>query len=506
MKIAVIGSGLAGLTAALTLVRAGREVEIYEQADIAGGVTRGLEQDGYRWDYGQLNCEGLGEVEPMGAALNELGILQKIKVIPDHREYVFPDFELRPPAQYAGPKWRIEVLKTLFPEEATGLEGYWKDYVRFTRLITLARRLEGGSIGDQLAFYASLLPLISKKDWTAERLLNHYFRSDKLKAVFVSILADFFTPPSQFQGLGVFALNAEKVYDERIPARLADNAEMLGLFSISGGTKALTEAFVGEILKGGGRLHLNRAVSRILVSDGRVRGVVDDYGVQVLFDSVIATGGAKETLIDLVEPGALPGDFVENVKSIPLMDSVFMLHLGTDHDYPDILRSSSTYFYNSYDIEGQVRMAREGVYHEGEAGFVVHLPSRHTPGMAPGGKFAMTIYTICPDRLKDGDWERDKAYYVEKLLEYAEKRLPNLKQHIQTAIAVTPDDFRRITHLQHHAFGGIAPIMNAWKVPHQTPVDGLWFIGAQSESGGGMNSVVPSALKTAKKVLLTNTG
>jgi len=58
-----------------------------------------------------------------------------------------------------------------------------------------------------------------------------------------------------------------------------------------------------------------------------------------------------------------------------------------------------------------------------------------------------------------------------------------------------------MTHLHHHAFGGIAPVMNAWRVPHQTPVKGLWFIGAQSESGGGVNAVIPAAYRTARKAI-----
>jgi hypothetical protein len=28
----------------------------------------------------------------------------------------------------------------------------------------------------------------------------------------------------------------------------------------------------------------------------------------------------------------------------------------------------------------------------------------------------------------------------------------------------------------------------------------LWFIGAQSESGGGVNNVIPGAYNTAKKI------
>ena len=42
--------------------------------------------------------------------------------------------------------------------------------------------------------------------------------------------------------------------------------------------------------------------------------------------------------------------------------------------------------------------------------------------------------------------------------------------------------------------------MGAWHPPHQTPIGGLWFVGAQSESGGGVNGVTPAAYKVAKKI------
>ena len=72
---------------------------------------------------------------------------------------------------------------------------------------------------------------------------------------------------------------------------------------------------------------------------------------------------------------------------------------------------------------------------------------------------------------------------------------------MKTALVMTPDDLRRVTHLRNHAFGGIAPLMGAWKVARKTPVEGLWFIGAQSESGGGMNAVIPAAYKVTERAL-----
>lgn len=58
---------------------------------------------------------------------------------------------------------------------------------------------------------------------------------------------------------------------------------------------------------------------------------------------------------------------------------------------------------------------------------------------------------------------------------------------------LTPVDFCARTHLAHRAFGGVRPVLDAWRVPHQSPVEGLWFVGAQSESGGGVNSVMAGA-------------
>ncbi len=55
MKIAIIGSGMAGLTAGAYLAKAGHEVTIFEQFPTIGGVTATLQQDGFSWDIGPLS-------------------------------------------------------------------------------------------------------------------------------------------------------------------------------------------------------------------------------------------------------------------------------------------------------------------------------------------------------------------------------------------------------------------------------------------------------------------
>jgi all-trans-retinol 13,14-reductase len=504
MHVAVIGSGLSGLTAAAYLAQAGHQVTVFEQYHRPGGVTAPFARQGYRWDLGQLLIEGLGPDEPLGTILAELGIAGQVPVRVEDRGYVFPDFRLDKPETYQGPRWRIERLKELFPEEAAGLDRYWNDYLRFSSVMTLARRAEGATglaaLRGQARLYARLLPFLPRRNWNAQQLMDSYFRSEKLKLVFTSILADFFTAPRDFIGLGVFALNPETSFDKRIPAQLAPDAVQLYHYSVLGGIGTLVEALVTRIEVLGGQVLTGRPVAHIAVEGGRVAGVVDAGGERVAADVVIASGGAKETFLDLVGREHLPAEFAGQVARIPLMDSVFMVHLGVDFDPSPHVHGVCTYYYGTYDIDRAIAEGKGGVYHEGRDGFVVHIPSLHTSEMAPPGHHAMTIYTICPDTLREGDWQARKEEYADKLIACAEAHIPGLSSHVRVCEVLAPPDFRARTHLSHHAFGGIAPVLDAWRVPHQTPVEGLWFVGAQSESGGGVNNVMPAAYKAAQRI------
>ena len=57
-RAVIVGSGMAGLTAAAYLVRHGCDVDVFEQADHIGGVTATLRKEGFAWDLGPLLLEG----------------------------------------------------------------------------------------------------------------------------------------------------------------------------------------------------------------------------------------------------------------------------------------------------------------------------------------------------------------------------------------------------------------------------------------------------------------
>jgi phytoene dehydrogenase-like protein len=321
-----------------------------------------------------------------------------------------------------------------------------------------------------------------------------------MQAVFTSILADFVVRPSRFPGLAVPAVNPEPAFDRSAPLALSRWGRQPSYHYIRGGVGALARLMHDEIAKRGGHIHTSRPIDRIVVEQGRAHGVVCADGEHVAADLVLASGGARESLVELAGRKHFDAAFLARVDDLPLMESIFMVHLGIDFDPTPHQPETTCYYYGTYDVEAAVEALGRGRYHEGRDGFVVYVPSRHSPEMAPPGHHAITIYTVAPNVLDQGTWHERKEELTDKLLVEAERFIPGLREHTRVRVVLTPDDWRERTHLVHHSFGGVAPVMDRPGVPHVTPVAGLYFIGAQSESGAGVNNVMQGVWRTIRGI------
>jgi phytoene dehydrogenase-like protein len=152
-----------------------------------------------------------------------------------------------------------------------------------------------------------------------------------------------------------------------------------------------------------------------------------------------------------------------------------------------------TYYYGTYDIAGAVERCRQGQFHEGADGFLIYIPSMHSPDLAPEGRHAVTLYTTAPNELDRGSWQTRGEPMVDRLIGYAERVIPGLTDHIETKVSLTPYDFRERFYQRHHAFRGRVPMLGQVGPGYETPIQGLWFIGAQSRSGGGVQNVMVGA-------------
>jgi phytoene dehydrogenase-like protein len=504
MRAIVIGSGMAGLTAAAYLARAGYQVTVFEQQDEIGGVTATLRQHGFGWDLGPLLLEGFAPYEPAGRLLAELGLTNQVQMTREDRGVAFPDFALWKPADYAGPQWRRERLQELFPDQREALDHYYRFYDRLMDLMSLARRAENAAglaaLLLKLRLALAFQPIKGMADWNAAQVMDHFFERPELRALYTGILADFVVRPSQYPGLGVPAVNVETAFDKRIPAQVSRAGPRPVYHYILGGCGKLVEAAAGAVRASGGEIFTGATVTRIRTQDGRATGVELDGGRFEPADLVLASGGVRETFFELVGPELLEHSYRDKVEHVPFMESVLMVHVGTDLDPAPYQPAALCYYYNTYDVEGAVQSCQQGNYHEGKDGFLIYVPSRHSPDLAPAGHHAITVYTIAPNQLIHGTWAERREELADKLLAEAERVLPGLRERSAVRVVLTPDDFRQRTRQRHHSFGGAAPVMGREGAPHRTPIGGLWFIGSQSESRGGVAGVMAGARKVVRMI------
>jgi phytoene dehydrogenase-like protein len=500
MKIIVIGSGLAGLTTAVLLAKKGHEVDVFEQNEKIGGVTATIEKYCLRWDWGQMLVPDLSPDESGRIILDKLGISNKLEVIKGYRENYFPDFRISKPKNFEGIYWRRNYFKKLFPEDAKGIDQYYKIYDRIHDLSALFNK---SGLAAKLKLLLKFLPIMGKKNWSAQKLMNYCFSNKKLQAVFIGILADYVASPEVFPGLIIPIINAESQYDERVPLDYSGHEHRSSWVFIKNGCIELVNALAGALTKYGAKITTNLAVKKIMIEEGRVKGIITSDGNKHEADIVIASGGARELFLDLIGKDHLPEDFIEKyINNLFTTESVFMVHLGVDYD-PSIYQNGAAlcYYYLTYNIKGSIKECQKGIYHEGRDGFLVYMPSVHSPDMAPSGHHAVTVYTIAPNKPINGNWKDNMGEWAEKLLDLAEKFLPGLREHTKIKIIITPEDFKKRTYLKHHAFGGTVPHLTIPAPPHRTPIEGLWFVGAQSETYGGVVGAITGADNVVKMIL-----
>ncbi len=495
MKIAIIGAGLGGLTFGAMAARDGHQVIIFDKNAAPGGVVALLEHDGYKFEQGPLLIGDMLEGEPIYEFLAELGI--HLDTVRADRDIIMPDYEMVTPKDYKGPYWRRERLKELFPEDAKGIDEYYKVYDDVMHLRYLSTLPQTGI--NKIKFLLAGLKIKKYLNMNADEFTKHFFKSEKIRTLYTGILADFCADPSESQGLAVIFTNFETAFDKRIPLYKNGKKYYPGFCYVNGGCQKIPEALADYIISHGGEIHYNTVVDKVIVENKIAKGIRLENGDVIESDIVVGCGGARDFFFDTVGAEHLDESYLNILNTFRPMEAVFMLHLGVDIDPMKYMRSALSYCYGMYDLHEATVKLRNGEYHEGYDGYLLFVPSHHAPEFAPEGKHCLTIYTVAPDTLKDCSWEDKKEEYAKTLISLAEKQIPDLSKHITTMKIMTALEYREYTHMKKCSFGGVVPIWNQQNPTHITPVDGLYFVGQQSENAGGLGNVITGAISAYKK-------
>jgi prolycopene isomerase len=290
----VIGAGLAGLTAAAFLERAGVAVLVVERADAPGGYARPIRSDGVTADLAASELPTGVEGELVDGIFAHLGVRDRCSFEPgvgSHR-VVLDGLELDVPTEPLDAL--ADALAARFPADADGIRSF---AALSDRILEDVHAMPLHVSLDRLDEVAARFPLYFRyAGATLADVLDELVGDPVAKATLAATWPQTGGPPDRVS----FATFAQGV---ALYAR--------GTVRPRGGLAAVVDALAAQL---GGRLRLGTAVTRILLEDGSVAGVEFEGGERVSAPAAIAAGDARTALTGLLEPGALPARIARRLE------------------------------------------------------------------------------------------------------------------------------------------------------------------------------------------------
>jgi phytoene dehydrogenase-like protein len=505
----VVGSGINSLACAALLARGGWSVLMLEREDELGGAVRTAEltEPGYLHDvfsaWHPLWVGGAAHAE-LGAELGERGLEYLNTDLPTAT--LFPDgeaaFLLRSTEANAaelGPEWPGVVESFAANADLAfgvlGTELWSRDGLKLA--LRAYRRL--GRRG--LVEFAGTV-LASSRDW-----LTSTFASERAHGLLA--------PWVLHAGLGPDAA-ASGFMTQVIGFAVQEG----GMPIPRGGGARLADALIRLIEDHGGACETGRDVERILVQDGRAKGVRLTGGDEL---------GARRAVIANVTPTQLYGRLLEGHEELGRRfrygRSEMQIHFALSEPprwEGDERLGLTAIVHLTPGLDGVSRAVNEaerGLL-PAEATVVVGQPLTMDPSRAPDGAGLLWIQLQeLPWHVKgdaageldpgDGTWTEElRERYADRIQARIARHMPNLEAAIRKRVVLSPADLQAANVNLHHGdpySGSLALDQNLlWRpLPsrpgHSTPVKGLWQIGASTHPGPGLGA--GSGTLVAKRLL-----
>jgi phytoene dehydrogenase-like protein len=274
--IIVVGGGIAGLTAALSLAQKGKDVLLIEKNEHCGGLMTSFEREGFRFEGGARALVNAGLVGPM---IKEFGI--DIEILPNPITLGIEDSIIRVEGE-EGLRTYAGMLKRLYP----GSEGdvdriidaihaiiedmkvlYGVDNPLFAKkrrnILLLAPALAAWLVKFLRTMYR-----ISKMDTPFEERLDELSSNQALKDI---IGQHFFRKTPVFFALSYFALYNDYVYPK-------------------GGVGAFIQKLVDAIRERGGEVRLDTEIVKV---DSGAKVLTDASGAAYHYEKMVWAGDLK---------------------------------------------------------------------------------------------------------------------------------------------------------------------------------------------------------------------
>jgi phytoene dehydrogenase-like protein len=484
--VAIIGAGHNGLICSAYLARAGLKVILLERRHETGGGLDTLEYAGFKFNMHAI-YHLMAEIMPVynDFSLHELSV-----------KYIYPDVQAaylcegkKPLLFYRDPKKTAQYISSTFSAKTgdTYLKMY-SDFKEFSEKILIpltympavpaldmVQQLNHASdaVGKRFNQIAELTPL---------EILESYKIEEPVKAGVLNLFTMWGLSP--FEAIGyLFPLYVYRMTNAALCA---------------GGSHRLSSALHKRLVQAGGAISDMSEVVKVMISGGRVEGVILEDGTEIKAYAVVSTLDPKQSFLNFFNEQDIPRHLVDSAKRWEWEKKTFYgvhLALRQAHVYkygdsiPDVNKSLITFL----GIENTDQLLDH--VEDLEAGKLPKKPLGHTtctslfdPIQAFKGFHTGRWESLVPF---DCDWESIKQEYADLCVNTWKTYAPNIDPMFKLIYPPTYIE-KKVTNMVRGSFkhGDYIPLQMGYFRPNEscsqvfTPIDGFYTCGSSTYPGG----------------------
>jgi len=218
-----------------------------------------------------------------------------------------------------------------------------------------------------------------------------------------------------------------------------------GVFTFEGGTDLVIEMMREELLKNGVDIKLHTKVEKIVIEEGRVKGV-EVQGELVPATSVLSNGNVMSTIFKMAGEEHFSKDFISQARKVRLNTSSCQVYMGIKKgevlpDVGDLIFYSEADEFSTDELLSINTKSRT---------FSIYYPKCRPQIDEPRYTIVSSTNARYEDwaSLTEEDYEKKKEEMIKDTLEAIEKIIPGVREKIDFLEASTPLTIERFTHHQ----------------------------------------------------------